>query len=253
MVVLTGTDAYRDIGRSKTALRALEASDSIVTLQALAILRVPRSLRGKAIAVVQSADVGRVRRTEQRRDYVRLCVLGHLRREKDPLRAAYALRYVPASTRVEIVQAGKVLDEAFVARVAHIESHDERYRYCGELSHGAALRLLAGSDALVLSSRMEGGANVASEAIALGVPVLASRIDGNVGVFGPDYEGYYETASSQDLAALMQRFARDPEFARRLRGQIRALRPMVSQRRERTGLAEAIRRAVRKRRSVGKR
>ena len=30
----------------------------------------------------------------------------------------------------------------------------------------------------VIISRMEGGANVVSEALALGVPVIASRIDG---------------------------------------------------------------------------
>ena len=60
-------------------------------------------------------------------------------------------------------------------------------------------RLFGRARAMVLSSLSEGGANVVSEAVAAGVPVLASRIDGSVGLLGRDYPGYFPVA---DTAAL---------------------------------------------------
>jgi glycosyltransferase involved in cell wall biosynthesis len=239
VVVLTGTDVYGKLPHGRRAMRALEAANAIVTLQPLAIERLPKRLRKRAIAVVQSAQRASVRRRSVKGRPARLCVLGHLRREKDPLRAAYALRYLEG-VDVEVRQAGGTLDSHYAARVKAVEARDPRYRYLGEVSRSRALRLLAGCDALVLSSRSEGGANVASEAIANGVPVLASRIDGNAGVFGPGYAGYYAVGSSAALAALIDRFVNDPRFARLLRRQIRALAPKVKLGSERAGLARAI-------------
>jgi glycosyltransferase involved in cell wall biosynthesis len=57
-----------------------------------------------------------------------------------------------------------------------------RYRWLGELPRWQALRVLARSHVLVLSSLTEGGANVISEALALGVPIVASRIAGSMGL-----------------------------------------------------------------------
>lgn len=239
VVVLTGTDVYGAGLRSRKAMSALDTAAAIVTLQPLAIERLPERLRRKAIAVIQSAHRVTVTRKAKAGARVRLCVIGHLRREKDPLRAAYALRYLKGED-VQVLQAGGVLDARYLPRANAIEARDSRYRYLGPLSKSRALRLLAGCDALVLSSRSEGGANVASEAIANGVPVLASRIDGNVGVFGAEYGGYYPAGSSKALAALIDRFVRDRAFARLLRRQIRALIPKVSFESERRGLARAI-------------
>jgi glycosyltransferase involved in cell wall biosynthesis len=239
VVVLTGTDVYSSSLYSRTATNALEAAGAIVTLQPLAIERLPKRLQKKAIAVLQSARRVGVEKKKTPGAPVRLCVIGHLRREKDPLRAAHALRYLKGEN-VEVLQAGAILDPQYAARLKAVEARDPRYRYLGEVSSARALRLLAGCDALVLSSRSEGGANVASEAIANGVPVLASRIDGNVGVFGADYAGYYPVGSSERLAALVDRFMHDQEFARSLRRQIRALAPSVSYRSERAGLARAL-------------
>jgi glycosyltransferase involved in cell wall biosynthesis len=242
VVVLTGTDVYGPSLHGDTAMNVLETAGAIVTLQPLAIERLPKRLRKKAIAVLQSARRVIVKRRRAPHTPPRLCVLGHLRREKDPLRAAYALRYLKRDG-VEVLQAGCAIDPRYAAHAKAIESRDPRYHYLGEISHTRALHLLAGCDALVLSSRSEGGANVASEAIANGIPVLASRIDGNVGVFGARYAGYYPVGSSKALAALVGRFIHDREFARSLQRQIRALAPSVTFERERDGLARAIDRA----------
>ena len=52
---------------------------------------------------------------------------------------------------------------------------------------------------------MEGGAHVVLEAVCSGTPVLASRIPGNVGMLGADYEGYFPHGEAAELAALMLR------------------------------------------------
>ena len=65
---------------------------------------------------------------------------------------------------------------------------------------------------MVLSSRSEGGANVISEAIVAGVPILASRMDGNVGLLGADYPGYFPVGDTQALARLLWRIEADAPF-----------------------------------------
>ena len=70
-------------------------------------------------------------------------------------------------------------------------TREPRYRWLGSVPHARALRWLASSHVLVVSSGMEGGANVIAEAARIGVPVLASRISGNVGMLGRGYPGFY--------------------------------------------------------------
>jgi glycosyltransferase involved in cell wall biosynthesis len=80
--------------------------------------------------------------------------------------------------------------------------------------------------AMVISSRMEGGANVVSEAIAAGLPVIASNIDGNIGLLGDDYNGYYPVEDEAALAKVLYRAETDPAFLRRLDEQCRARAPL---------------------------
>ena len=84
---------------------------------------------------------------------------------------------------------------------------------------------------------MEGGANVVSEALAAGVPVLASKISGNIGMLGEDYEGYYPVENEHALSALMTRFESSATFRRRLEFQCNARKHLISAERERAGLA----------------
>ena len=50
---------------------------------------------------------------------------------------------------------------------------------------------------------MEGGAHVILEAVLSGTPILASLIDGNVGMLGVDYAGYFPWSNAGALAALI--------------------------------------------------
>jgi glycosyltransferase involved in cell wall biosynthesis len=52
---------------------------------------------------------------------------------------------------------------------------------------------------------MEGGAHVLMEAVCSGTPVLASRVDGNVGMLGADYAGYFPWGDAAALAGLLAR------------------------------------------------
>lgn len=231
ILVLTGTDVYRDIRHSRTAVRAMEAADVLVTLQPDAIRELPARLRAKARAVVQSAPEKR-HGARRKGGVLRVCVLGHLRSEKDPMRAAYAVRLLDRTLNVQVVHAGGILTHRYERAVTEEMRRNPRYRYLGELSRAQAIALLAHSDLLVQSSRMEGGANTVCEAIACGTPVLASRISGNTGILGRAYPGLYDTGDSRALARLIERAYEEPAFYARLQRACEKLRPLVNPKRE---------------------
>ncbi|MGH1569697.1 glycosyltransferase [Methylobacterium sp. P31] len=56
-----------------------------------------------------------------------------------------------------------------------------------------------------------------SEALVSGLPVIASRIVGTVGLLGPDYPGYYPVSDTGALGALLLRAEEDPDFLGSLR------------------------------------
>ena len=231
VVALTGTDIYRDIRTSPDARASLEFADRLIVLQPKALDELPARFRRKARVVVQSSAT-RLRHAPPKKTF-RLCVIGHLRGEKDPLRTLAALAHVPGD--VEIVQIGALLDPKL-----NPESGDSRYRWLGGLPHARALRWLASSHAMVISSRMEGGANVVCEALRIGVPVLASRISGNVGLLGARYAGYFPLEDTRALAMLITKARDNRAFYTTLKRQIARLRPLVDPKREARALLSAV-------------
>lgn len=237
VVALTGTDVYRDIHESAEARESLELADRLIVLQPKALEELPERLRGKASVVVQSSAT-RLRHAPVKGKF-RICIIGHLRAEKDPMRTLAALSHVP-DERIEIVQLGAPLDPALEKEATRGMQRDPRYRWLGSVPHARALRWLASSQAMVISSRMEGGANVVCEALRIGVPVLASRIPGNVGLLGARYAGYFPLADEKALARLIHRAAGDAAFYARLRKQVAELRPKVAPRSEARALLAAL-------------
>jgi glycosyltransferase involved in cell wall biosynthesis len=138
-----------------------------------------------------------------------------------------------------VVHLGAALDRELVPRTS-----DPRYRWLGSVPHARALRWLASSHVMVISSRMEGGANVVCEAVRIGVPVLASRIPGNVGLLGSGYAGYFRVEDERDLARLLTRAACDRQFYRGLKTHVARLRPMVAPRAEARALLAVMRDAT---------
>jgi putative glycosyltransferase (TIGR04348 family) len=239
IVALTGTDLYRDLDKSRRATRALELADRIVALQPAAFDNLPIGMREKVRVIYQSAQAV-ARAPLPNRSTFAVCVLGHLRHEKDPLRAALALRWLPRDSRIRVLQAGQALQPALARRAQAQMARDNRYRWLGELSRGRARRLLAACRLLVLSSRMEGGANVLSEAVVAGVPVLASRIPGNVGLLGKGYPGYFSVADTKALAGLLRRAELDPDFYHRLKIWCAGLKPLFEPVREAAAWARLL-------------
>jgi len=118
---------------------------------------------------------------------------------------------------------------------------EPRYRWLGSVSHATAMRWLSKSHVLVVSSVMEGGANVICEAARIGVPVLASRIPGNIGMLGRDYPGYFPLFDDSALARLIERCRTNASFYRRLRGAIRRRRALFAPDSERAALKRLLR------------
>ena len=115
-----------------------------------------------------------------------------------------------------------------------------RYRWLGEVPVWRVREVLARSRLFVISSRMEGGANALGEAIVSGLPVLASRIPGSIGVLGDDYPGYFEVGGTQQLASLMLKCERDPGFLAEITSRCRELIPLFDPERERAAWVSLI-------------
>jgi putative glycosyltransferase (TIGR04348 family) len=230
VVALTGTDLYDELDRSPETRESLALATHLVTLQPLGIEALPADVRGKARAIVQSARPPG--RPPPPAEGFQVCVLAHLRDVKDPFLAARAARLLPARSRVRVLHCGAALDPGAGARARAEEAENPRWRWAGPRRRADALCVLAASRALVVSSRHEGGANVVSEAIACGVPVLSTRIAGSVGVLGPDYAGLYPVGDEAALARLLRRLEDEPAFEAELRAHVGRLLPLVDPARE---------------------
>jgi putative glycosyltransferase (TIGR04348 family) len=229
---LSGTDIYDTIKSDPVpTLRSMELADRLVALNELAWKVVPRRLHKKLIVMHQSA----ARFTEPRQPSphaVIVSVIGHLRDVKDPLRAAEAARLLPADSRVRIEQVGHAYTPEWAARARAEMADNPRYRWRDDVPAAGVRRLLARSHAMAITSLSEGGANVISEAVIAGVPIFASRIDGNVGLLGRDYGGYFPVGNTRALARLMRRLEEEPGFVAELGQALRVRAPLFRPARE---------------------
>jgi putative glycosyltransferase (TIGR04348 family) len=231
VVALTGTDLYGDIHTDPNAQQSLELATRLVVLQPLGVEELPRQLRGKARVIYQSVQPPRSA-DSPRPDVFEVCVMGHLRPVKDPFRTARAARLLSPSSRVQVLHLGGALGEDMVEMARGEMAANPRYRWLGELPQEEALRVLGRCRLLVLTSKSEGGANVISEAVAVGVPVLSSRIAGSVGLLGEDYPGYFPFGDTQALAELLERTESEPAYYDALKRRCERLRPLFEPARE---------------------
>ena len=238
IVVLTGTDLYRDIRTHPEARRSLELASRLVVLQPAGLRELPRRQRARTRVIFQSSDT-RVRHRPAHNCF-RVAVVGHLREEKDPFRAVIALAHLPQRTGIELVQLGDALTPEMAGIARRWMQREPRYRWLGSKPHADALRRLAACHLLVVSSVMEGGANVICEASRIGVPILASRVSGNIGMLGGDHPGYFPLFGDRRLARLIDRAATDPDFYRKLKRAVLARRPLFAPAAERRALRELL-------------
>lgn len=238
IVALTGTDLYRDVRVDSSARRSLELADRLVVLHDGAAGELPARLRRKVSVVPQSAPA--MRRLPPLSRWFEVAVVAHLRPEKDPLRAARAARALGGASRIRVVHAGAALSTQMRRDALAEMRSNPRYRWLGELPGWKARRLIARGRVLCITSEMEGGANVLSEAVAAGTPVLASRIPAMRAILGADYPGLFPFGHTRALARLLRRAENDPRFLADLRRRCVRVRPKLSPAREKSALRAVL-------------
>lgn len=145
--------------------------------------------------------------------------VGHLRDEKDPLTLMAAARRLDGTAGLRILHIGAALDPQLGDEARRTMHECPHYRWLEGLPAAITRRWIARSRALVHMSKLEGGAHAVIEAVRSKVPVLASRIDGNVGLLGEGYEGFFPVGDAAALATIMRRFQAEPAYAATLQAQ----------------------------------
>jgi putative glycosyltransferase (TIGR04348 family) len=238
ILLLTGTDLYRDIHADPAAQRALVQASALVLLQPSGYDALPAPLHAKTSVIFQSAPTLKPAADSKRR-YADICMIGHLRSEKDPLTFMQAAFHVRSRT-ARLIHIGGALEPALAEAAQSTAALHPRYRWLGAMPHAATRQRLKRSRAMALTSHMEGGANVIIEAVCAGVPVLASDISGNRGMLGQDYQGYFPAGDAVALARLIDRVIDDDAFHAMLRAQCDARAPLFAPAAEQAALLELV-------------
>ena len=238
VLMLTGTDLYRDMAIHSEVLRSMEIADKLIVLQSSALDSIPSSLRYKAQVIYQSIEIDFPDPVFSE-DFL-VTIIGHLREEKDPFCLARSLPLLPSESKIIVRHLGKALNAQMEGLAQHFNTTFERYQWIGELSHTDTLMMLSQSRLMVISSHMEGGAHVVSEAIALGIPVIASDIPGNRGLLGEDYPGYYPVGNESALASLLSRSETVPDFYSLLKKHIDLRQEFIKPAREKQSIQEVL-------------
>ncbi len=222
LVVLTGTDLYRDIVDDASAQASLQLADRLIVLNELGAQALPEALRGKARVLLQSCSARQSVPKPQR--HLRALMVGHLRAEKSPATYFEAARLLAPRGDILLDHIGAALDPALGAEAAALMADCPHYRWLGARPHAETRRRIQAAHVLVHPSLMEGGAHVVIEALRSGTAVLATRIAGNVGLLGADYGGYFPLGDAAALVTLLQRLRDEPAMLDGLlqQGQARA-------------------------------
>ncbi|MEQ1663419.1 MAG: selenoneine biosynthesis selenosugar synthase SenB [Thiobacillus sp.] len=238
LVALTGTDLYRDIQHDADAQRSLELAHRLIVLQARGVDELDPEHAAKTRVIYQSSPDNPHAATSS--GHFEVAVIAHLREEKDPFRAALASAHLPDHSAIRITHFGRALSDA-MADTAELAQHKlSRWHWAGDVPHKTVLKRLASAKLLVISSVLEGGANVICEALAADVPVLASNIPGNLGMLGDDYPGYFPVSDERALASLLTRTEQDAGFYAELRRHARLCRRLMRPEQEASRLRQVV-------------
>jgi putative glycosyltransferase (TIGR04348 family) len=235
IVALTGTDIYRfQKSHPKICNRSMELADRLVCLHDLVHQNIPQLFRSKLDVIHQFARPLPSPRAPRKQTFD-VCVIGHLCMEKDPLRAAFAVRNIPAESKLRVTHLGKAHDDSWAQKARDEMKRNSRYTWCGEVSYAAVRTEYQKTQVMVMSSVMEGGANVVSEAAVAGVPIVASNIPGNIGLIGADHPGLYPVKNTKALQKILLRCEQDHSFLRGLTQRSKKLAKKFTAAKERDG------------------
>jgi len=242
VVVLTGTDLYRDIQQDTQARQSLAWAHTLVVLQSEGVQSLPETLRSKTVVIFQSTSTLKTLAKTERR--LRAIMVGHLRSEKSPQTFFQAARLLQEQTSIHLQHVGGEHDTELAKQAHQTAAQCPNYIFFGAQSHSATRRLIQRAHVLVHPSVMEGGAHVVMEAICSGVPVIASDIAGNRGMLGAEYAGLFPVGDAQALAAMLIRFHTDPSFSRHLQRQCAQRAPLFTATQEQERLITIVQHSI---------
>ncbi|HEY1059439.1 MAG TPA: selenoneine biosynthesis selenosugar synthase SenB [Limnobacter sp.] len=207
VVALTGTDLYKDLPDNAEAQQSLTLANQLIVLQDEALNTVPAEHRSKTRVVFQSTPSrAPVRKTHR---HLAAIAVGHLRAEKLPDTLMQAAIELADEPDIHLIHLGAALESQYEKMAQEAMAANPQYRWLGALPHEATRKRIQRAHLLVHMSKMEGGAHVVMEAVTSGTPVLASRMEGNVGMLGRDYAGYFEMGNAAQLARLLRQAKAD--------------------------------------------
>ncbi|MEO1857586.1 MAG: glycosyltransferase [Rubritalea sp.] len=219
IVYLTGTDLYREqTNNNPEFFEALSLADALVVGQRASLASIPTEFLKKSHFIPASVLLPPVDKVSPP-PHPSLALIGHLRPVKNPFLMNQALEKL-ADIKLEAFTLGAALEPSMLSEVQCWQQSNPRFNWLNDVTYSKTLSWIEQVDFTLNTSHSEGGSNAVAESIALGTPVLASKIEGNVGMLGDDYLGYFEPDNVSALAALIRRSITDHSFHSKLLQQI---------------------------------
>jgi glycosyltransferase involved in cell wall biosynthesis len=178
---------------------------------------VPRG-RVHVVPNAYADDEGGLARDEARRrlsiplDAFRIGWVGRLREEKGPDIMVEALAAAD-DPGLSLSMMGEGMESARLQALAARLGISDRIRWHGVVPNAGPL--LAALDVFVLTSRREGTPMALFEAIAAGVPIVATRVGGVPDVLGPEEAMLVDADDAQAVARAIRAIRAEPAAARR--------------------------------------
>lgn len=155
-------------------------------------------------------DVGHGRDYETIRKPLVLVTIGSLIPRKGMDAVIKAMAILAGEVELNLTIIGTGPEEQVLRESATRHQLAERVWFRGAIAPDQVPEALAGSDIFILASHSEGRPNVLLEAMAAGLPVIASRIEGTVELVADGQTGLlFDDHSPAQLAAAIRRLAQD--------------------------------------------
>lgn len=214
VIVLTGTDInHPEMAHADSVTRqTMQAADRLVILHEGSLVKVPADLQERCDIIYPSVDLpAGLQHQPNDGDGFEVIMAGNVRAEKNLPTAMDACALLPEDSPISVQVYGDG-EGALAQKMLAVTASSAPFLWKGKAEHAVLIDKMAHADLLLNSSTQEGGANAICEAICLGLPVVASRIPGNVGMLGEDYKGYFTSNDAESLAEVLLRCATDGGF-----------------------------------------
>ncbi len=195
--------------------------DRVVTVGQAMFRRVAAWLPGKSglLAVIYNGVGATFRGMAQKdeRRFFTVGVVGHLIAIKNVGMVVRAFAELAGERAARLLVVGGGPERATLEELARRLGQNKRVSFTGAIPPDEVPSVLARCNALVLASSSEGRPNAVLEAMAAGVPVVASDIDGVREMIVHGERGLlFPVGDERQLAVCLRRLMDEPDLARRL-------------------------------------